>query len=66
MKWFGINAPVPENRALSFIDDRMAILSPNCFLNVAALAAVTELLHKRSGVEDISLNRRQLQALLVN
>ena len=66
MKWFGINAPVPENRALSFIDDRMAILSPNHFLNVAAIATVTESLHKHSGVKDISLNRRKLQALLAN
>ena len=66
LKEFRANPPVPGARAVSFIDDITVILLPELSLDMAAIGKVTELLQERLGVEGISLNRRKLQALLVD
>ena len=63
---FRANPPVPGARAISFIDDITAILQLELSLDMAAIEKVTEWLQERLGVECISLNRRKLQALLVD
>ena len=66
LKEFRANPPVPGARAVSFMDDIMAILPPGLSLDMAAVGKVTKWLQERLGVEDISLNRRKLQALLAD
>ena len=66
LKEFRANPPVPGARAVSVIDDITAILPPELALDMAAIGKVTEWLQERLGVEDISLNRRKLQALLAD
>ena len=51
-------------RAVSFIDDITVILPPELSLGMVAIGKVTEWLQERLGVEGISLNRRNTQALL--
>ena len=41
LKEFTANPPVPGARSVSFIDDIMAILPPELFLNMAAIEKVT-------------------------
>ena len=66
LKEFRANPPVPGARADSFIDDITVILPPELSLDMAAIEKVTEWLQKRLGVEVISLNRRESQALLTD
>ena len=60
------NPPVPESRAVSFIDDITVILPPELSLDMAAIGNVTKWPQERLGVEGISLNRRKSQALLAD
>ena len=57
---------MPQARAVSFIDDITVILPPELPLDMAAVGKITEWLQERLGVEDISLSRRKLQALLAD
>ena len=59
LREFRANLPVPGARAVSYIDDITAILSPELSLDMAATGNVTEWLQKRLGVEGISLNRKK-------
>ena len=54
---------MPVLRAVPFIDDIAAILPPEPFLDMVAIAKVTEQLQERLGVEGLSLNRRKAQSL---
>ena len=65
-KQFSASPPVPEARAVSFIDNITVILPPELSLDIAAIGKVTEWLQERLGVEDISLNRKKSQALLAD
>ena len=65
LKEFSANPPVPEARAVSFIDDIAVILPPELSLDMAARGKVTEWLQVRLvGIEGIPLNRRKPQVLL--
>ena len=66
LKEFRANSPVPGARAVSFIDDITVILPPEPFLDMTAIGKNTESPQERLGGEDISLNRRKLQALLAD
>ena len=66
LKIIRANPSVPEARAVSFINDITVILPPELSLDMAATGKVTECLQELLGVEGISLNRREPQALLAD
>ena len=57
---------MPGARPFSFIDDITVILPPERSYDMAATGKVTECLQERRGIEGISLNRRESQALLAD
>ena len=57
-KTFRAYPPMSRAKSVSLVDDITVIFSPKLSPNMAARVKVIELLHKRLGVEDISLNRR--------
>ena len=66
LKEFRANPPVQGARAVSFIHDITAILSPELSLETAAIGKIMEWLQERLGVECISLNQRKSKALLAD
>ena len=66
LKHFRSNIPVPEARAVSFIDDITFILPRELPFDIVATWNVTEWLQERLGVVGISLNRKKSHALLAD